>query len=38
VAEVIIETFKKRENIKGLEIEYEVPKLKHFTVKLKEIE
>ncbi len=37
VAEVIIETFKKRENIKGLEIEFEAPALRHFTAKLKEI-
>jgi len=37
VAEVIIEVFKNRSNVKGLQIEYEAPALRHFTVKLKEI-
>jgi len=38
VAEVIIEVYKKREKIKGLQIEYEAPALRHFTVKMKEVE
>jgi tryptophanase len=38
VAEVIIEVNKNREKIKGLEIEYEAPALRHFTVKMKEVE
>lgn len=38
VAEVIIEVYNNREKIKGLVIEYESPALRHFTVKLKEIE
>jgi len=38
VAEVIIEVYKNREKIKGLQIEYEAPVLRHFTVKMKEIE
>jgi tryptophanase len=37
VAEVIIEVFKNRGEVKGLQIEYEAPALRHFTVKLKEI-
>ncbi|MEO9144132.1 MAG: tryptophanase [Ginsengibacter sp.] len=37
VAEVIIEVFKNRKNIKGLSIEYEAPALRHFTVKMKEV-
>lgn len=37
VAEVIIETFRQRNNIKGLSIEYEAPALRHFTVRMKEI-
>ena len=36
VAEVIIEVYKNRENIKGLQIEYEAPSLRHFTVRMKE--
>ena len=36
VAEVIIEVFNNRKNIKGLSIEYEAPALRHFTVKMKE--
>ncbi len=36
VAEVIIEVYKNRENIRGLAIEYESPALRHFTVRLKE--
>jgi len=38
VAEVIIEVYKKREKIKGLQIGYEAPALRHFTVKMKEVE
>jgi tryptophanase len=38
VAEVIIEVNKNRENIKGLKIESEAPALRHFTVRMKEIE
>jgi len=38
VAEVIIEVYKNRQNIKGLKIEYEAPALRHFTVHMKEIE
>jgi tryptophanase len=37
VAEVIIEVFKKREDIKGLKIIEEAPMLRHFTVKLKPV-
>ncbi|MEO8720457.1 MAG: tryptophanase [Ginsengibacter sp.] len=37
VAEVIIEVFKNRKKIKGLEIEYEAPALRHFTIKMKEV-
>ncbi|MEO8712206.1 MAG: tryptophanase, partial [Parafilimonas sp.] len=37
VAEVIIEVFNNREKIKGLEIEYEAPALRHFTVRMKEL-
>ena len=37
VAESIIEIFKKRRNLRGLEIVYEAPVLRHFTAKLKEI-
>jgi tryptophanase len=37
VAEVIIETFNHRDNIKGLEIVEEAPMLRHFTAKLKPI-
>ncbi len=38
VAEVIIDVFQKREKIKGLQIEYEAPALRHFTVRMKEVE
>lgn len=38
VAEVIIDVYKNRDKIKGLEIEYEAPALRHFTVKMREIE
>ncbi len=38
VAEVIIEVYKNREKIKGLAIEYEAAALRHFTLKMKEIE
>jgi len=37
VAEVIIEVFKNRQNIKGLTISYEAKTLRHFTAKLKEV-
>jgi tryptophanase len=37
VAEVIIEVFRKREDIKGLKITEEAPMLRHFTVKLKPV-
>lgn len=37
VAEVIIEVFKKRNELKGLEITEETPLLRHFTAKLKPI-
>ncbi len=37
VAEVIIEVYKNRENIKGLKIEYEAPALRHFTVRMKQM-
>lgn len=38
VAELIIEVYKNRGRIKGLKIEYEAPALRHFTVRMKEIE
>ncbi|MFI5185752.1 MAG: tryptophanase [Chitinophagales bacterium] len=38
VAEVIIDVFKKRSELKGLEIIEEAPVLRHFTVKLRPIE
>jgi tryptophanase len=38
VAEVIIEVYKNSEKIKGLQIEYEAPALRHFTVRMKEVE
>jgi len=38
VAEVIIEVYKNREKIRGLQIEYEAPVLRHFTVRMKEME
>lgn len=37
-AEVIIDVYHKRKAIKGLEISYEAPTLRHFTAKLKEVE
>ena len=37
VSEVIIEVYKNRESIKGLQIEYEAPALRHFTVRMKEL-
>ena len=37
VAEVILNVYKNRKNIKGLDIEYEAPALRHFTIKMKEI-
>lgn len=37
VSEVIIDVFRKRENIKGLKIIEEAPMLRHFTVKLKPV-
>ena len=38
VAEVIIEVFQKKEQIKGLAITYEAPVLRHFTARLREID
>ena len=38
VAEVIIDLFAKRAQIKGLEITYEAPVLRHFTARLREID
>jgi tryptophanase len=38
VSEIIIEVFNNRQNIKGLEITYEAPALRHFTARLKEVE
>jgi tryptophanase len=38
VAEVIIEVFNKREQIKGMQISEEAPMLRHFTVKMKPVE
>jgi tryptophanase len=38
VAEVIIEVFKSRNQLKGLEITYEAPTLRHFTAELREVE
>jgi tryptophanase len=37
VAEVIIKVYKNRHKIKGLQIEYEAPALRHFTARMKEI-
>ena len=37
VAEVIINVFNKRENIKGLRITYEAPTLRHFTAEFEEV-
>jgi tryptophanase len=37
VAKVIVEVYKNREKIKGLQIEYEAPALRHFTVRMKEV-
>lgn len=37
VAEVIIDVYKSRKKIKGLQIEYEAPALRHFTVRMGEI-
>jgi tryptophanase len=38
VAEGVIEVFKNRESLRGLELTYEPPVLRHFTAKLKSIE
>ena len=38
VSEVIIDVFRKRETIKGLQIMEEAPMLRHFTVKLKPVD
>ncbi len=38
VSEIIIEVYQNRQNIKGLEIIYEAPALRHFTARLKEVE
>lgn len=37
VAEVVINVYNNRKNIKGLQIEYEAPSLRHFTVRLGEM-
>ncbi|WP_300601496.1 tryptophanase [Niabella sp.] len=37
VAEIIIDVFKKRQELKGYEIVYEAPLLRHFTAKLKPV-
>lgn len=37
VAESLISLYKNRDNIKGLKITYEVPVLRHFTVRLEEV-
>ncbi|MBS1578169.1 MAG: tryptophanase [Bacteroidetes bacterium] len=37
VAEVIIEVFKRREKIKGLQITFETPLLRHFTAQFKQL-
>ena len=37
VAEVIIEVFKNRENLKGYEFTYEAPMLRHFTARFKPV-
>jgi tryptophanase len=37
VAEVILEVFKKRQQIKGLQITEEAPLLRHFTAKMKPV-
>lgn len=37
VAEVVIEVFKNREKLKGLEFTYEAPMLRHFTAKFKPV-
>jgi tryptophanase len=38
VAEVVVEVFKNRENLKGYEITYEAPVLRHFTAEFKPID
>ncbi len=38
VAEVVIEVFKNRDKLKGLEFTYEAPMLRHFTAKFKHVE
>lgn len=38
LAEVIIEVYKKRDKLKGFEIVYEAPMLRHFTAKFKPID
>ncbi len=37
VAEIIIEVYRNRRNIKGLSITYEAPTLRHFTARLREV-
>jgi tryptophanase len=37
VAETLVNIYKNRDNIRGLELVYEAPSLRHFTAKLKEI-
>ncbi len=38
VAEVVIEVFKNREKLKGYEITYEAPMLRHFTARFKPVD
>jgi tryptophanase len=38
VAEVIIEVFNKRSELRGLQFTYEAPILRHFTARFKEVE
>ena len=37
VVEVIIEVYRRRESLKGLEITYEAPFLRHFTARFREV-
>ncbi len=38
VAEVIVEVFRKRDQLKGFRLTYEAPTLRHFTARLEEVE
>jgi tryptophanase len=38
VAEVIIEVFQERENLKGIKLTYEAPMLRHFTARFAFVE